>query len=178
MKTVKLLMLLLIMTAGACSPIKVDADYDKGTDFSQYKTYAFMKDGIAKIEISDLDKKRILNAIDAQLQAKGYTKSETPDLLVNFFTKEMDYVNYYYGYWGYWGYYPYYYGPPYAYTSTEGTLYIDLIDAKKKELVWQGVGVGFLTEKMSEKEQRINEFVSQILIQFPPEAKKEKKDKK
>lgn len=180
MKTLKLFLLLLLITVGACSPIHVDADYDKATDFSQYKTYAFLKDAIDKVEISDLDKKRILNAIDNEMQAKGYTKSETPDLTVNFFTKEMDYVNVsgYYGYWGYgWGWYPYY-GYPYAYTTTEGTLYIDLIDTKRKELVWQGVGAGLLAEKMSEKEQRINEFVNQILLQFPPEVKKDKKDKK
>ncbi|ESU29314.1 putative lipoprotein [Flavobacterium limnosediminis JC2902] len=179
MKTLKLFSVLLLIIAVACSPIKVDADYDKATDFSQYKTYAFLKDGIDKVEISDLDKKRILNAIDAQMQAKGYAKSETPDLLINFFTKEMDIidVNQYYGYWGYWGWYPYY-GPSYVYTSTEGTLYVDLIDAKKKELVWQGVGVGYLAERMSQKEERINEFVTKIMMQFPPEVKSDKKAKK
>jgi Domain of unknown function (DUF4136) len=50
-------------------------------------------------------------------------------------------------------------------------LYIDLIDAKKKELVWQGEGVGYLTENRKEKEKQINEFVAKILEQFPPKAK-------
>jgi hypothetical protein len=34
-------------------------------------------------------------------------------------------------------------GRNYVSSSTEGTLYIDLIDAKKKELVWEGEGVGY-----------------------------------
>ena len=35
----------------------------------------------------------------------------------------------------------------YVSSSTEGTLYIDLIDAKKKELVWEGEGVGYSNRK-------------------------------
>ena len=75
--------------------------------------------------------------------------------------------------WGYgwgWGWNPYLWGgQTYVTSSTEGTLYIDLIDAKKKELVWQGEGEGYLTKVRSEKAARINEFVSKILAQFPPE---------
>jgi hypothetical protein len=78
--------------------------------------------------------------------------------------------------WGYgwgWGWNPYLWGGrnTYATSSTEGTLYIDLIDARKNELIWQGEGVGYLTENRREKEKRINEFVAKILEQFPPAVK-------
>jgi hypothetical protein len=55
-------------------------------------------------------------------------------------------------------------------TRTEGSLYIDVIDANKKELVWQGRGVGTLnnTKDIEKKEARIKEFVSQILQEYPP----------
>ena len=53
-------------------------------------------------------------------------------------------------------------------TSTEGVLYIDLIDAKKKELVWQGQGTGGLSQNMEKKDERIKEFVTKILEQYPP----------
>ncbi|MGB5783137.1 MAG: DUF4136 domain-containing protein, partial [Eudoraea sp.] len=57
-------------------------------------------------------------------------------------------------------------------TRTEGSLYIDLIDTAKKELVWQGRGVGTLnnTKNIEKKEKRIRLFVSQILQQYPPEV--------
>lgn len=177
MKTLKLLSLTLLVILGACSTVRVDADYDNNVDFSQYKTYAFQKSGIDKAEISDLDKKRILRAIDAEMTKKGYTKSETPDLLVNIFTKERERVdvNQYSAGWGYgwgWGWNPYMWGGRnYVTTSTEGTLYIDLIDAKKKELIWQGKGSGYLEQSREKKEERINEFVAKILVQFPPEKK-------
>jgi len=174
MKTIKLLPLLLLLILSSCSSVNVYSDFDKKVDFSPYKTYAFHKTGIDKVQISQLDKNRILNAIDAELTKKGMTKSENPDLLINFFTKEREQVdvtqfNMGWGYgWG-WGWNPYLWGGQnYVSTSTEGTLYIDLIDAKKKELIWQGEGVGYLTQNRSEKEARINEFVAKILMQYPP----------
>jgi len=177
MKTIKLLPLLLLLILSSCSSVNVYSDFDKKVDFSPYKTYAFHKTGIDKVQISQLDKNRILNAIDAELTKKGMTKSENPDLLINFFTKEREQVdvtqfNMGWGYgWG-WGWNPYLWGGRnYVSTSTEGTLYIDLIDAKKKELIWEGEGVGYLTQNRSEKEARINEFVAKILMQYPPTKK-------
>jgi hypothetical protein len=177
MKAIKILPVLFLFILGACSSIRVNSDYDKAVDFSQYNTYAFYKRGIDKVEISGLDKKRILNAIDAELTKKGMIKSENPDILVNIFTKERERidVNQYNAGWGYgWGYgwNPYFWGGrSYISSSTEGTLYIDLIDAKKKELVWEGEGVGYLTENREKKESLINKFVAEILAQFPPKYK-------
>jgi hypothetical protein len=177
MKAIKILAIILFLSLGSCSSISVYNDYDKSADFSQYKTYAFHKRGIDKVQISELDKKRILNAIDLELSKKGMTKSENPDLLVNIFTKEREQVNvsqFNMG-WGYgwgWGWNPYLWGGQnFVTSSTEGTLFIDLIDARKKELVWEGEGIGYLTENRSLKEKQINEFVAKILAQYPPTKK-------
>ncbi|KQB38857.1 DUF4136 domain-containing protein [Flavobacterium daejeonense] len=174
MKTIKIIPLLFLFLLSACSSIRVNSDYDSHVDFSQYKTYAFHKKGIDRVQISELDKKRILHAIDNALMQKGMSKSENPDLLVNIFTKEREQidVNQFNMGWGYgwgWGWNPYFWGGnTYVSSSTQGTLFIDLIDAKKKELVWEGQGIGILTENRKEKEKQINEFVSKILAQFPP----------
>ncbi len=182
MKTYKLWslpLLLLMIGLGSCSSVRVLSDYDRDANFSDYKSYAFYKTGIDKAQISDLDKKRILKAIETEMNARGFVKSDTPDLLVSIFTKEKERVDVYNNPWGWgWGYWaPYYWGWPGYYgnnvnTSTEGSLYIDLIDAKTKDLVWQGRGVGTLnnTSNIERKEQRIREFVSQILQQYPPNA--------
>lgn len=176
MKTLNLLPLLLLFLT-SCSSVRVASDYDKNVDFTQYRTFAFYKTGIDKVEISDLDKKRILRAIETQMIAKGMTLSETPDLMVNIFTKSREQinVNQFNSMWGYgWGYgwNPYMWGGRSSVSRyTEGTLFIDLIDAKKKELVWQGEGEGILTENSGDKEKRINEFVAKILEQYPPQKK-------
>jgi len=162
--------------ATSCSSVKVASDYDKNVDFSKYKTYAFYKTGIDKAEINDLDKRRILRAIEIEMATKGFTKSENPDMLVSIFTNSREKVNIYnngWGPYGYgWGWSPWYWNNYNTVTtSTEGVLYIDLIDAGKKELVWQGVGTGYLTESMEKKEERIKEFVTSIFEKYPPEIK-------
>jgi hypothetical protein len=53
-------------------------------------------------------------------------------------------------------------------TTVEGTLFIDFIDANKRELVWQGLGTDALTQKMDKKEEKIQEIVKEILAQYPP----------
>ncbi|HET8809614.1 MAG TPA: DUF4136 domain-containing protein [Flavobacteriaceae bacterium] len=158
----------------SCDSVRVATDYDREANFSTYETFAFYKPGIDKAEISDLDKKRILRAIEAELEAKGMTKSENPDLLVSIFTKTVENVNIYrnpYGYYGYgWGWRPYYWGAGYNTVSrtTEGTLYIDLIDANSMNLVWQGMGTGALSLDIEYKEGQIREIVSQIMAEYPP----------
>ncbi|MBT8254551.1 MAG: DUF4136 domain-containing protein [Flavobacteriaceae bacterium] len=174
-QTLALVMIGLMLSS--CVSVKVASDFDRDVDFSAYKSFAFYKPGIDKAEISDLDKKRILRAIDAELLAKGMTKSEEPDVLVSIFTKSRERINVYNNAWGWgpgyygWGWNPWWggYGGVSTSTSTEGTLYIDLIDADRKELVWQGIGRGYLNlNNMEKKEERIKEFVNQILERYPP----------
>ncbi|MDP5157046.1 MAG: DUF4136 domain-containing protein [Flaviramulus sp.] len=188
LKTLSILALLIIVTS--CSSVRVATDYDQNVAFNEYKTFAFFKTGIDKAEINDLDKRRILRAIEAELLAKGFTKSENPDLLVSLFTKSQQRVDVYnnawgmgawgWGGWGWGGFGPGF-GPgwgwgwnnqPSTSVSVEGVLYIDLIDANKKELVWQGMGTGFLSRNMDKKEQRIKEFVTKIMEKYPPESQK------
>src|SRR5690554_7049359 len=83
MKTLKFIPLLLLFVFTSCSTVRVATDYDKEVNFNQFNSFAFYKPGIDKAQISDLDKKRILRAIESQLTAKGMAKSETPDLLVS-----------------------------------------------------------------------------------------------
>ncbi len=178
MKIVPFVMLFVLIAS--CSSVKVAADYDKNANFNEYKTFAFYKPGIDKSEISDLDKRRILRAIESEMMTKGFTKSETPDVLVSIFTKSQQRVDVYnnnwgFGGWGWGGFGGWGWGwnqQPMVSTSSEGTLYIDLIDAKKKELIWQGMGTGYLSQKMDKKEERIQEFVSKVMERYPPGMEK------
>ncbi len=177
MKVFKCISIVLLTILVSCSSVRVNSDYDTKTNFSQYKTFAFYKEGVDKADISDLDKKRILRAIEEDLTNKGFTKSSNPDLMVSIFTKSKEKVDVYNNgpYRG--GWYPMYYGAGFG-TSvnqyTEGTLFIDFIDTNKKEMIWQGIGSGALNYRVSpeKKEARIKEFVTEILEQYPPGQKK------
>jgi hypothetical protein len=56
---------LLAFVVTSCRSVKVASDYDKNANFNTYKTFAFFKTGIDKAEISALDKRRDLRAIEA-----------------------------------------------------------------------------------------------------------------
>ena len=153
MKKVTLYLLLISFIFTSCSTVRVLTDYDRKTDFKAYKTFAFYKKGIDKAAASDLDKRRILRAIEVELLAKGFKKSKNPDVLVSIFVKSRKqvYVRANLGYgsaYNYWNPRYYHRGNTVDVTQhTEGTLFIDFIDATKKELIWQGIGTGALKAK-------------------------------
>lgn len=170
-KVIPLLIVVLLLIS--CSSVRVASDYSKDTEFENYKTFAFFKPGIDKAEISDLDKRRILKAIESELMAKGMTKSENPDMLVSIFTKSNQRVDIYNNNWGFggWGWGPGIgWGGNNVSTRSEGILFVDFIDASKKQLIWQGSGTGYLvTKNVDKKEARIKEFVSEMMTKYPPE---------
>jgi hypothetical protein len=180
MKTSLVVPALLLLLA-ACSPtVKVTSDYDKTVDFTKFKTYAFSTESM-ELPINELNRRRVLGDIETQLATKGLTKSETSyDLLVDvrITAKErQEATSYTTGGYGYGGYR---WGGGMGTTSTtvstyvDGTLIITLVEASKREMVWQGVGVRTLdTDATSEqREKNINEAVTAILSKYPPVAKK------
>lgn len=176
MRYLKILMIMTVVLAGftSCETVRVTTDYDQSVQFEQYQSFAFYKPGIDQAQISDLDKRRILKAIDQSLTAKGMTKSKEADLLVSINTDAVKNINVYNNFYGYYGYYPWG-GYPYgsrvsANSSTTGVLYIDLIDRKTNTLVWQGVGKGVINPDgvPNKKTERIAEMVQKILDKYPP----------
>ena len=57
-----------------------------------------------------------------------------------------------------------------AYSTSEGALYIDVIDTKTKQLIWQGKGTGVLSSsKKTNRDVLVSSFVTKILEVYPPE---------
>jgi hypothetical protein len=57
-----------------------------------------------------------------------------------------------------------------SFKYNEGVLFIDIVDKKNNELLWQGIGKGYLyTDRPDKKSEKIKAMVSKILLQFPPE---------
>ena len=112
------------------------------------------------------------------MQEKGFVKSTTPDVLVSIVTKAERNVNVYQNNVGFgygWGWYnPFWFGGGFnnfgTFETVEGRLFIDIIDANKKELIWQGVGTAALVEGPEAKDERIQEIVSAILAKYQAEA--------
>lgn len=160
---------------------KTRIDYDKAADFSVYRTYGFPKEtGTDRGGYSTLVTSYLKSSMSTAMEARGYKYSEDhPDLLVNFFmnTRERTEIrsspNASLGY----GYYGYRYGlynawPLYdedrTVTYKVGTLNIDIVDAEKKQLVWEGVAEGRVSEEeMQNPKAAINGVVTELMRQYP-----------
>jgi hypothetical protein len=178
MKNILFLACLLVIAA-SCSSVRVSSDFDKTAGFASYKTYAYT-DEVKDLQINDLNRNRLLNAIETELAAKGFTKVENnPDVLIDITIKgeqkqtatATNTGGYGYGYG-----YRYGYGGGFSTTTinydtyVDGTLFIDMIDASKKQLVWQGRGTKTIEPDASQKrrEENINYAVKQIFMKYPP----------
>ena len=175
-----LLPILIMIIAASCSTIKVSSDYDKTAGFSAYKTYAFTQEAL-NIQLDDLNKNRLINAITTELSAKGFTKAESnPDVLIDIKIKaEQKQTATATSSGGYGGGYGYRWGGGFSTTQInydtyiDGTLFIDMIDASKKQLVWQGRGTKTIDQDANQdkREKNINYAVKQIFMKYPPAIK-------
>ncbi len=169
----KFTLLFMVALATACSSIKVSYDYDKTTDFSKYKTYAYTADAL-KLGIDDLNRNRIIASIDAEMAARGITKSDNPDALIDLILKAQERVEAtatntggYYGRYGYAGGF----GTTQINYNTyvDGTLFINVVDKPSEKIVWQGRGTKTIDEDASpeKREKNINYAVKSIFYNYP-----------
>ncbi len=156
----------LVVVAG-CSTMAVNSDYDREADFGKYRSYQWLARS-GNTPVSPLTDKRIRTAVDGEMAAKGYRKSDDgkPDLWIAykaFVRNRVDVSTYTYGYWG-----PDRGG---AYVDVdrykEGTLVLDVVDPEKSQLVWRGWARGVVGRR-SDPEARIKEAVHKIMERFPP----------
>jgi len=123
-----------------------------------------------KANVNQLVVKRIRDAVTGKLEDKGLRISSNPDFLIAMHgaTREkLDVQD--------WGYS----SPRAAYWGrrditvqqyTQGTLILDFVDAKSKEMIWREVASGAVDPDASaeQRTKRINEAVAKLLAQFPP----------
>ena len=162
----------IIFVLYSCSSVKVFSDYDSAVDFNKYSTFAFSKQEIEKINISDIDKKRILKSIEEIMKSKGYSFSSNPDLIINISTKSREdiYINQTYNSFNY-GWYGFPYDQNYRpYTRTTGLLYIDIIDSKNGSLIWNASGSGSLYSGKLSRDELISNFVNKVLESYPSQS--------
>ena len=169
MKTFKTLLMLytVVLALTGCSSLRTASDYDKNVDFSTYKTYNFYDKGIERVRLNNLDKRRLMAAVEAEMNAKGFVKADKPSMLVNLVVvgrEKTDVYNSGFGGWGWGG------GPTYVNQYIEGTIIIDFLDPDKKILFWHGRGSGFNLDNLNKREERLYTGVREILAQYPPNA--------
>lgn len=184
------LVLLLATVLAGCSTLEISSDFDPKADFTSLKTYDWLDEpqkptGDPRIDGNTLLEKRIHEAVETALAARGFKKvTRDPDFLVAYHVsldkrQSVQTLNSHYGYapgWGYGygaSYRPgYWAGAPetYVYEYEEGTLILDIVNPKNKELMWRGSATDEVSFKSTpEKDQtELNKAVDEMLERFPP----------
>ncbi len=189
METIKLKTIATLSMMLLCGVVyaQVKSDYDKDTDFTQYKTYNFegwQKD--SDQQLNDFDKKRILEALKSEFEKRGMTVTDgDADAAVALYLvlDKKQSTTAYTDYMGGMGY-----GPRWGWgmgagmgTSTttysendytEGTLVVDMYDGESKKLIWQGVLTTIVKDKPEKREKTIPKNVAKLMSKYPvPESK-------
>jgi len=167
------IVLFLAILVVSCAPIRVNYDFEKGTNFNKYKTYSYYGD--MKTGLSELDTKRFLDAFDAKMAAKGFSFSETPDFLVDIKSKEYQEaqrntvgvglggggrnmsggisIGFHIGQ-----------------SNFNRQIIIDFVDENGNGLFWQAISESSFNPNASpeKREQLFNAIAEKVLLQYPP----------
>ena len=163
---------IVLLAATASFAQQVKTDYDRSTDFSQYKTYSW-----EKVQTQDqLWVGRIKEAVDAALGAKGWTQSPSGAnvsiVAIEMTRNQQTLDTFYNGFGGGWRW-----GGGFgdATTTVEtykvGTLVVDLFDANTKKLVWRGSSSDTLSDKSDKNIKNLDKGVQKMFNHFPPSEK-------
>lgn len=173
----------LLLGTGSCATsgrVGVTSDFDHSVNFRSFKTWAWYPDqandtegGPARDYQSFLDK-RIRTAVEAEMVKKGLTRvDKNPDVYVAYSAKVEDKQRSNVGAYGPYGY-PYgygYYGRTFGQQPIvdykAGTVIIDLVDARRKQFAWRGLGQAQVDDQTI-SETEVYRIVGSVLSNYPP----------
>lgn len=167
MKTVRTLLtsglFLLVCTVGALAQ-SVQTDYDHNFNLSKLRTYAFSQqerrpnDPLATSQLND---RRIHDALDAQLRANGLTAAGQPDFVISYFVttkKNLDIQDNRLGFFQRMG------GSINVNQITEGTIVVMFVDTASNQEVWRGYVSGTINPKDLDKD--VNKGITKLVQKF------------
>lgn len=172
-----LLLLVLSVIVFSCAPVRVNYDYEKSTDFNTYKSYNYYSD--MDMGMSELDSKRLLDALDAAMQSKGLNLSDDPDFLIHIKSntfQEAQRNNVGVGVGGGGGHVGggISIGIPVGQAKLSREIVFEFVDENKTGLFWQAISEsGYQPNANPEvKEAQFKKIVEKVLSGYPPAVKK------
>ena len=166
---------LAVALAGCAAPAAdIRVEFDKDAPFERYRTFAFQEPlGTGDGAIT----RYLVSATRRELESRGMRLDEkAPDVRVNFNGRLSErhgaplsgppggYYSYRQGNYAAWSGYPALEAAPY----TLGTLNIDVIDAARNQLVWEGIVTGIVSDKMlTELQPAVDRAVAAAFARYP-----------
>ncbi|MBT8302352.1 MAG: DUF4136 domain-containing protein [Maribacter sp.] len=161
----------------SCHVVRVQTDYEKETDFTNYSTYNYFDD--MQSGLSELDEKRLIKIFDLGMQNKGLLLSEEPDFLINiqsgiYQAPRSSTVGVGVGGTGRNVSGGVSMGIPIGQTNIQREVVFDFVDSQKDVLIWQAISKSHLNENNTpvEREKKLQAIVDKVLSRFPPKSRK------
>ena len=158
------------LLASCANTPTVKADFDPAANFARYRTYTWLAKPTGG---SPLAMQRIVDGVDARLQAKGWRLAPEGDVRVAASVtsaQKQDYTTYYSGMgygWG-WGAMSPGMATTSVYTYEVGTLVVDMFDASTKRAVWRGTADGILPDNPDKRTEMLQVALDKMFAAFPP----------
>lgn len=189
MVLIRIASVLLMVLVTSCSSLSVMSDYDQAYDFTRNRTYRWGKikqsDSSNVLATNSLVRKRVQSAVEQQLTLRGFVPALHPsraDLVVDLraYVRERGMVRYedpffypsvFYrgGFYRYYTWFGLFGREPIYYRYNEGSLLIEIFDARSRQLVWNGAASGVLRQYCTGEalQKDIDLAVSKIFSDFP-----------
>lgn len=152
---------------------QVKTDYDRGADFSRYKTYSW-----EKVQTQDpLWVDRIREAVNASLTGKGWTQvpsgGSVAIVAIEMTSDQQTLDTFYNGFGRGWRWTGGFGDATIVVDNYKvGTLVVDLFDADSKKLIWRASSSETLSDKSDNNIRNLDKAVQKMFHHFPPEEKK------
>ncbi|MBC2839597.1 DUF4136 domain-containing protein [Robiginitalea sp. SC105] len=170
----RILLLTCVFLLAGCAGIRLQTDYEREQQWAGYSTFNFYPD--MQTGLSELDSRRLLDAVETVLRQQGFRQSEEPDFLVNVYGETYQRpsgssfglgiggtgrnvgggVSV---------------GIPVEGNSLSRQLTFDVIDRAKESLVWQAITTDRFREDADplERERQLYRVAEKAFSRFPPQ---------
>lgn len=172
-----------LLLFAACTHAQIKYDFDARAGYASFRTYDWMaapsrsQEKLGKVE-NPIMERRVKGAIERDLNAKGFRLESVadPDFLVTYYPvfkerrfRTATHIGMGWGHRPWWGVHT---GTVVSrqHAYTEGTIVVEIVDFKTRQLIWHGAAVGALTgiESPEDAEEAVNREVPRLLANFPP----------
>ena len=176
------LLAIVAILAGCASGPRIVTNSAPDFNLVDFRTFGFLQPlSSDRGNVRSLISTHLIDATTRELEMAGLRHVDRDaDLMVNFFVSTRETIstrstpsssvsmNHRRGRYGTWGGYSMSMSTTEVVQRTEGTISVDIIDAARNQLVWEGAATGRVTDSVRQNiEEVAHDAIAEMFVQFP-----------